>query len=289
MKTHLILLPLLGTLLAPVLADELTFRLAQDLLMENSYELAGVEFRRFAMETENESEQAAAYLYSSYAYLQAKQPQTVQEMLDRAENVDHAATYPNERSLLNAENAKLMKDPDTALYFYEMLSEENESPLLQTLAHRRSAAIELTRGDLTAARIQLENAPSNEGAGLLALDAYTRRKDKSPLIGGLWGLIPGAGYWYSGEVANGFRSLLLNSLFIYGLVQTSEDDQWGAFAAIAFFEVTWYSGSIYGGIDAAQRHNQNRLDAAVDAIDGSTSFLPDPGIVAPIFKLKILF
>jgi len=289
MKPIFVLLPLLSILITPAPAEDLTFRLAQDLLKENSYELSAVEFRRFAMETQSEPEQAAAYLYSSYAYLQAEQNPSAAEMLDRAEDADRAFTYPNELSLLSAENARLMKDPDTALYFYELLSEDSENIGFQTFAHRRSAAIELARGDLLAARIHLENSPADEVASLQALDIYSQGKNKSPLIGGLWGLIPGAGYWYSGETANGFRSLLLNTLFIYGLVQTTDDEQWGAFAAIAFFEVTWYSGSIYGGVDAAQRHNQTRLDTTLHAIDGGTSYQPDPGIIAPIFKLKIMF
>ena len=140
-----------------------------------------------------------------------------------------------------------------------------------------------------AARIQLENSPNDETHSLQALEEYANGKDKSPLIGGLWGLIPGAGYFYSGEPANGFRSLLLNALFIYGLIDTAEKEQWGAFTAIAFFEVTWYSGSIYGGMDSAHRHNKERLDETLYAIDGQTSYHPDPGITAPIFKLKIVF
>lgn len=287
-KLFLVVL-MVGSLLAPAFADDTTFRLALDLLKENSYELSAVEFRRFAMETDKPPEQAAAYLYSGYAYLQAEKTQSAAEMLDQAENSDAASAHLDEHALLSAETARQAKDADTALYFYDLLSEDSERSDFQTFARRRAAAIELAKGDILAARTQLVNSPSDETASLLALDAYANGKDKNPVVGGLWGLIPGAGYWYSGEIANGFRSLLLNSLFIYGLVQTADDDQWGAFGAIAFFEVTWYSGSIYGGVDAAQRHNRDRLDQAIHAIDGNTSYLPDPGITTPIFKLKILF
>ncbi len=289
MKIQLLLLPVLGTLLAPTWADDLTFRLAKDLLSEKSYVLSAVEFRRFAMETEHKSEQAAAYLYSSYTYLQANQPQTSGEMLDRAEEADAASSYMNEHALLSAETARQANDPATALYFYDLLSGAGEDSDVQTFARRRSAAIELARGDILAARTQLEHSPANEKTSLLALETFANGKNKSPLVGGLWGLIPGAGYWYSGETANGFRSLILNSLFIFGMVHTAQEEQWGAFAAIAFFEITWYSGSIYGGIDAAQRHNKDRFDATIYAIDGQTSYRPDPGITAPIFNLKILF
>jgi len=44
---------------------------------------------------------------------------------------------------------------------------------------------------------------------------------------------------------------------------------------ITFFEFTWYSGSVYGGIDAAQRYNRRRLDSAVNSVNGDAGFEPD--------------
>ena len=40
------------------------------------------------------------------------------------------------------------------------------------------------------------------------------------------------------------------------------------------FEATWYSGSIYGGVDAAHRYNRERLDGALDDIGGEAAFAP---------------
>ena len=182
-----------------------------------------------------------------------------------------------------------MRDPDTALYFYDLLSSESESPAYQTFACRRAAAIQLQQGNLSAARHELEISPSDETAAFQSLEIFSTGSGKSPLVGGLLGLFPGAGYWYSGEVANGFRSLILNSLFIYGMAQSADDDQWGAFSIITFFEVTWYSGSIYGGIDAAHRYNQDQLDTALQGIESDMSYRPDPEIIVPVFKLNILF
>ena len=71
-----------------------------------------------------------------------------------------------------------------------------------------------------------------------------------PWVGGVLGLVPGLGYVYSGEFANGARSLILNGLFIWGMVETAEREQWAAFSVLTFFEFTWYSGSIYGGAEA---------------------------------------
>ena len=94
--------------------------------------------------------------------------------------------------------------------------------------------------------------------------------------------MPGCGYFYSGEIANGVRSLLLNGLFIWGMVETAEDKEWAVFSAITFFEITWYTGSIYGGIDAAHRHNHDRLHRAIDALDGRAVMQPDPALLPEI-------
>lgn len=270
--------------------DNATFRLGHELLSERTPELAAIEFRRFGMETTNApAAKASAYLYAGYAYLQAKKANAAADMLDRAEDGDASGRFASDLSLLRGEDARLAKKPDAALYYFDALAADATNSAFRIFARRRIAQIHLSEGDLDAARHALEISPGNESDGLRALDVYTRGKHKRPAIGGLLGLIPGAGYWYSGEIANGFRSLILNSLFIYGMVDTASNDQWGAFAAISFFEVTWYSGSIYGGIDAAHRYNQNRLDTALDGIGSHMRYAPDPGVTIPIFKLNIAF
>jgi len=95
------------------------------------------------------------------------------------------------------------------------------------------------------------------------------------VLGGVLGLIPGLGYMYAGEYANGLRSLILNGLFMGAMVYSGVEDQWGAFAVISFFELTWYSGSIYGGIDAAQRYNRARQERCLEAVQGPAAFVPD--------------
>ena len=270
-------------------SNDTAFLLGCELLEEQDYTLAAVEFRRFAMEAPAPAAQSSAYLYAGYAYLMDQRHGSAGEMFDRAEGSGESSAHSAELILLNAENARLANNTDTALYFYDALAVDSDRPAFQAFALRRATAIHLSRGQLTAARQHLERSPMDETRSLQALDDYVNDKDKSPLAGGLWGLLPGAGYWYSGEVANGFRSLILNSLFIYGMVDTAQDDQWGAFAVISFFELTWYSGSIYGGVDAAHRYNRDRLDATIHAVESDMTYRPDPAVVIPLVKFSIQF
>jgi hypothetical protein len=147
---------------------------------------------------------------------------------------------------------------------------------------------ELRAGDRAAARAGLQRAPDPAPPALAALETYAQGRDKKPWLGGVLGLVPGLGYVYAGEWANACRSVLLNSLFIFGMVNTAQHDEWGAFGVISFFEVTWYTGSIYGGIDATHRHNRERLDGAVNTINGAAAFAPDP-LKLPLISLQFRF
>ncbi len=289
MRSSIPLLLLFAALLPQARASETTFLLGRELMAEADYPLAAVEFRRFAMETPDEAGQAAAYLHAGYAYLRAGQPQLAGEMIARAESSDTALAHADAIGLLYAESARLRRDYDAALYFFDVLASDAADDAWKAFALRRTAAIELGRGNLDTARASLASAPGEASGAVAALDAYAAGRDKSPRLGGLLGLVPGLGYWYSGEFANGLRSLLLNGIFIFGMIETADDDQWGAFTVITFFEVTWYSGSIYGGIDAANRHNRERLERASEAIEGTLSYRPDPEVVIPVFKLNIEF
>jgi hypothetical protein len=101
-------------------------------------------------------------------------------------------------------------------------------------------------------------------------------------------MVPGLGYAYSGEYANALRSLILNGVFGFGMWHTAREEQWGAFGVITFCEFTWYSGSIYGGIDAAHRYNRERLEEAAEAIRGGADFEPDVA-AWPLLRLKFTF
>jgi len=261
---------------------------------------------------EEDCEKRAGYYWAAaYEYWLANNSELVAKMLDRAEDDSQALT--TESLLLRAEAAIGSDKPEDAAFYLQstvargagdakalasrrlahvMLSEKNISGARETLLTLRMdtgglGIVRPTGNNEMVGRV-IPNAPMDISAELTALDRYAKGHDKVPWLGGILGLIPGLGYAYSGEYANALRSLILNGLFIFGMVDTADDEEWGTFAAITFFEVTWYSGSIYGGIDAAHRRNLNRLNDCLDAVDGNCGFCPDLKQI-PIVSLKFKF
>ncbi len=261
---------------------EVTKTLAFELFAEENFDQSATEFRRFAMQTDDESEEASAYLFAGLSYLENNQFEIVQEMLDRSEESDKNSAFNVERGLLSAEVARELGDLDYAIYNYEIVASEPGE--FKDFANRKAAVLDFQQGNFDSAKARLKNSP----AELAAIDAYLNGRDKSPKVGALWGLIPGAGYFYSGEYANGFRSLILNTIFLYGMAHTASEEQWGAFTVITFFELTWYSGSIYGGVDSANRYNKRRLEDAMREIEGASYLRPDETVL-PLFRFKVGF
>ena len=267
-----LLLPLLTSLLSPptLHAASPGQQLAAELADEGQYRAAAIEYRRLALSTEEPDARAGYYWGAAYAYQQNRDHGLALKMLDHAE--DASASYGYEATLLRLDATLSSGDAGAANFFAQSL-EQSQEPSLRHIAQSRQAHIALRGGhpDLAATLI-----PTNAPPGVTqAVRRYAAGHDKSPTLGGWLGMVPGLGYLYAGEKANALRSLILNGLFIYGMVQTGEDEEWGAFSVITFLEITWYTGSIYGGIDASHRYNQRRLQTCLQVIDDQSRFTPN--------------
>ncbi len=273
-------------LAAAARADAAGAGLAVALSAEGQHAEAAIEYRRLALTAPDAASSGGWFWAAAYAYGRTGQWSAAAALLDRAEDSDPALKTPV--LLLRGDAALADRAYDAAAFYWRSAADDAADPDLRAYAARRAAEAELRAGRLEAARAALAQAPGDEAAALAALDRYRRGRDKRPLLGGTLGLVPGLGYAYAGEYANGARSLILNGLFLGAMVYSGLEDQWGAFAAISFFELTWYSGSIYGGIDAARRYNRRRLDRAVESIRGGLSLSPDLSRL-PAVSLRVAF
>ncbi len=262
-------------------------QLALQLDADGQRAAAAIEFRRLALADDNAGNSARWLWLAAREYALGGKWDLSNRMLDRVEDAaPRALSAPV--AWLRAENALQERDWTTAAFHFDSLQLKADEDDVREFAARGSAAARLREMDVPGARQALAAAPGDLDSARQAIDRYAGRYDKKPWVGGVLGIVPGLGYIYSGEYANAARSILLNSLFIWGMAETAEDDEWAVFSVLTFAEFTWYSGSIYGGIDSAHRHNQRRLDAAVNAVRGEKRLAPDLAQV-PVFTLKFEF
>jgi len=90
-------------------------------------------------------------------------------------------------------------------------------------------------------------------------DEYLALEKKSPRTAGtLSALVPGLGQLYVGRPRDAFVAFLLNGLFIWGIVEAVEADNWGAATALGAVELGWYSGNIYSAVSGAHKYNEKK-------------------------------
>jgi len=261
--------------------------LAIDLVKESDLDGASIEYRRLSLMADNQSARDGYRWLSAYYYLAEENPDVALKILDTVEQRGGKDAW--KADLLRAEAAELLNSPgEESFYLNSILDNDNLSVDEKDYVAKKLASALIRQNEYDRAHKTLtEEAKSNEGA-LAALNKYVNGKDKSPALGGWLGVIPGMGYAYAGEYANMMRSIILNGLFIYGMVDTADDGEWGAFSVITFFEITWYTGSIYGGVDASHRYNRNRKQSLLDAVSGGVIMEPDAGEI-PTIQLKFTF
>lgn len=270
-------------------------KIALELAEEGDHLLSAVEYRRMAMDSSDNGAAAGYYWAAAYEYwLAGNHSRQVKDMLERAEHLSPALF--EEAMLLTARQAIDSDNLAEAAFYLEAVVESiPEKPetdyavQLKNFASLRLAEVHFSESrSPKTEEIIGQLPPKIKGKPLAAVRSYRRRNDKSPVLGGILGLVPGLGYAYSKEYGNALRSLILNGLFIFAMSDTAANDQWGAFTALSFFEITWYTGSIYGGIDAAHRYNRSRFHECLEDIRSEGSFSLDRRLI-PVIRLNIQF
>lgn len=260
-------------------------RLAMELAREGDAAGSALEYRRLALASDDSRDRAGWHLAAAWSYLDAETPERAERQLDAVEASGRDAAAPV--LVLRARAAEALRQPSTAAYFWQAALAAPE-PDARRFAARRLAALRIREHNREDAESALRASGGDETSALEAVDRWANAARRSPRIGGLLGLVPGLGYAYSGEYANAARSAILNGLFLWIMARCADDDEWGVFALAAFFEFTWYSGSIYGGIDAAHRHNRRIDQRAEREILGDTDMQLDPGPL-PLIRFNYRF
>ena len=295
MKRLILLCALFLACLSKTCAEpSVTRKHALDLLDEGDTTSAAIEFRRLSYETGKPTEQAGWNWMAAYCHAIGTEKDRLDlttRSLDRAEETASGDDLSLALSWLRAETAADSRHWQEAAFYYRSLEHKaTTNDTIRDYAIRQQAVSHLQQGEREQARETLEglSGPDERKTTLEALDAYTAANHKSPRIGGLLGIIPGFGYLYSGEYGNAARSLFLNGIFIWGMIETAQEDYWGLFSVITFGELTWYTGSIYGGIDSAHRYNRHQLEKALDVIKPAEDPRPDTAVL-PLIRLRFEF
>ena len=96
---------------------------------------------------------------------------------------------------------------------------------------------------------------------------------KSPGIAGtLAAVVPGSGHFYTGRTKDGIIAFLINGAFIWGAVESYNNENYALAGILTFFEVGWYLGNIYSAVGSAHKYNKQMKDRYIRNIYNKHSF-----------------
>ena len=109
--------------------------------------------------------------------------------------------------------------------------------------------------------------PSARALTDAAREAETLPRKSAALAGLMSALIPGTGHFYTGRWRDGTMALLLNGGFLAAGLEAVGAGNEAAAGLLFFFEAAWYSGSIYGAVNAAHKDNRDTEDRWLQGLE----------------------
>lgn len=252
---------------APSTSDAgLTLHFADHLFGDGDYYRAISEYRRYLFVSKGRGDEATrAALAIGEALARGEQWDAAGRQLD---GVATRTTEPGVRrtALFGAARAYLEDGrPELAKPRFRLLvnDEQTEQPLLQTsrllLAWGHFDAGEIDKARELFQSIAVSDSPhAADARGVVAaIDKRGELDMKDPLVAALLSVVPGGGHMYLGQWGTGFTALAWNALFIVAAVNAWVVGDWGVAAVLTFAELGWYSGSMFGAVAGAFRHNRD--------------------------------
>jgi hypothetical protein len=245
---------------------KLTLHFADHLFGDGDYYRAISEYRRYLFVSKGRGDDATrAAMAIGEALARGEQWDAAGRQLD---GVATRTTEPAIRrtALFGAARAYLEDGrPELAKPRFRLLvnDEQTEQPLLQTsrllLAWGHFDAGEIEKARELFQSIAVSDSPhATDARGVVAaIDKRGELDTKDPLVAALLSVVPGGGHMYLGQWGTGFTALAWNALFIAAAVNAWINGDWGVAAVLTFAEFGWYSGSMFGAVAGAFRHNRD--------------------------------
>jgi TolA-binding protein len=178
----------------------------------------------------------AAFLLGETAYQQGRYPQAIEALRPLAEREPQSLVGQRARYLLGWSYLRARQWPEAAGAFAAI---DAASPLFSSAQALSEAACEA------------EHLPR-----------------KSPALAGLLSaVIPGTGHFYTGRLRDGAIALLLNGAFLAAGIEAVQAGHEAAAGLLFFFEAAWYSGAIYGAVNAAHKFNRDAEDRFLQGLE----------------------
>lgn len=247
------------------------YRFAQDAATGGAHTQAVFEFRRFVHFFPHDPRVGEARLAIGRALFSGRQ---FQEAISAfREVVEKEGGRLAEAALLEISAAHLaLGETRAALQALDDLLVFTDDGDLQDQAWLQVGWIYLDQGDFAVARQAFARVrpESRETLGIGEIEEGLERADglprKSPAAAGIFSLVPGGGYLYTGLKRDALVAFLVNGALAAAAWEAFDNDLPVLGGILTTVGLGFYTGNIYGGVSSAHKFNRRQEKAFVDRL-----------------------
>ena len=254
--------------------EELQMGLADEFFKEGDYYRAVTEYKRFLFffPQSGRVEEALSRIVKSY--FNGKKWDEAVATCDEWLKKFPVSSRANEAYLLKGLALSEKKELSQARFSFRKaqetspgtaLADEAQFQIARTYVKEekwREAAEEFRKIDKTA-----KLYPKGEYWGK-GLDRMDQVPHKSPAAAGiLAAVLPGAGHVYTERYRDAAVAFLLNGAFIWGMIESFQNNNNVVGGILTFFELGWYSGNIYSAVASAHKYNKKEREQYLDELE----------------------
>ncbi|SEA38559.1 Tetratricopeptide repeat-containing protein [Desulfuromusa kysingii] len=231
---------------------------ADSLAAEKDYYRAITEYKRFLHYTPEDSRAAYAQLAIGQCLLAGERWQQADSALEKVWTVYPESDEAKTARQLYADAAYNRGDFAAAEVRYRAI--QDTAPADANRYKLGLSQLQQDKPDQAHSTFSQFQAPLKQQLSL-SLDAYQQLENKSPqLAGTLSALLPGAGQLYTERPLQAGIAFALNTAFIYGAIESWENENYATAGILSLFEIGWYGGNIYNAMNNAHKFNRRQQD-----------------------------
>ena len=278
--------------------EELQMGLADEFFKEGDYYRAVTEYKRFLFFFPQSGRVEEALSRIAKSYFNGKKWDETVSACDEWLKKFPTSSRANEAYLLKGFALSEKKELSQARFFFQKaresspgaaMADEAQFQIARTYVKEekwREAAEEFRKIDKTA-RLYPKGEYWAKG-----LDRMDQVAHKSPVASGiLAAALPGAGHVYTERYRDAAIAFLLNGAFIWGMIESFQNNNNVVGGILTFFELGWYSGNIYSAVASAHKYNKKEREQYLDELEKGSDLAVGISLrgETPVFFLRYVF
>ncbi len=250
------------------------FQYAEQLYSQKKYIIAIAEYERFVyLFPGDERVSESRYRVGMAYYAERRYKEAIQSFSDLIKTESVGSVYYYARAFFMAAESQLrLGQRSSALTTLHNLMNYSDDIDVRDEARYRIGWIYIESADWEEAqsyfqKISRQNHTKYQLTDLIRdLESAGDIRHKRPGVAGILAILPGGGYLYCNRPRDALFSFLLNGGLIYAAYEAFDNEMYALGGVIAFVEIGFYSGSIYGSISSAHKYNRDQDRKFVDRL-----------------------